>query len=254
MSSPLIKFAKFWDPVMGPLSVGPRFIPFNWVINSHKLSTIIVMYSLMYYYQNYSLGAWLYLSLHGAYGIIWIIKDMICPDKSFQHKIGILGSLAIESLLCLYWYIGFLMMSGAGDQNPSPRKIFSCYFVFSIGMILMMCSDLQKYITLSLKKGLIDNYFFARNRNTNYFGEILVYLSFALATNKLSGYIILINIWVIIFGSRIYLKELSLRKKDGYAKYAQNSYLLLFKFFDSDFANVIVYLIIVLIIIACYWF
>lgn len=247
-----MKLAKLMDPIKGPLSVGPQLIPLNWIINTQKAGTIVVMYILMCYYQNFSLGAWIYLSLHGTYGIIWIIKDMTFPDKSFQQKTAIFGAIATGLILLLYWAIGFMMMSGSGDQTPSPRKIFSCYFIFTIGVILMVCSDLQKYLILSFKKGLIDNYFLARNRNTNYFGEIMVYLSFALVTNKLAGYIILICIWITLFGSRIYLKEMSLRQKDGYAKYAQNSYLILFKFFDSDFANMVVYLFIVLIIIGCY--
>lgn len=240
------------DPQRSIIAVGPKVIPLNYVINTQKAGTIVVMFLLMVYYHNYSLGAWLYLSLHGTYGIVWILKDLIFPDKSFQEKVTIPSATATGIVLLLYWHIGFLMMRGDGDQNPSPRKIFACFFIFTIGLFLMVCTDLQKFITLKLKKGLIDEYFLAKNRNTNYFGEILVYLSFAMATNKLIGYLILISIWLTVFGSRIYLKESSLRKKDGFEKYKSKSYLLLFKFFENDMKNLLFYLFIIGFVILCY--
>ena len=111
---------------------------------------------------------------------------------------------------------------------------------------------MQKFIKKKKKKGLIDEYFLAKNRNTNYLGEILVYLSFAMCTNKLIGYVILICIWVTVFGSRIYLKEISLMKKEGYKRYKNNSYLILSKFVDNDYVNLAIYGVMIAFIIACY--
>lgn len=239
------------DPHRSQLAVGPKLIPLNYIVNAQKAGTIIVMYLLMIYYNNFSLGAWVYLSLHGTYGIVWVIKDIIFPDKSFQSKVTLPAAILTSGLLLLYWVIGFLRMSDPELPDPSPRRIFSCFFVFTIGLFFMVCTDLQKYITLTYKKGLIDNLFLSSNRNTNYLGEIMVYLSFAMCTNKPVGYYILIGVWVILFGSRIYLKECSLMKKEGYKKYAKNSYIILFKFFDSDFANLIVYGIIISFVIFC---
>ena len=207
-NSLLYKLCLSMDPHRSFLAVGPKIIPLNYIINTQKAGTIFVMFTLMLYFNNFSLGAWLYLSLHGTYGIVWILKDMIFPDKSFQAKVTIPAAVVTGGLLLLYWVIGYLMMCGEGEQNPSPRKVFGCFFTFTIGLFLMVCTDLQKFITLKLKKGLIDEYFLAKNRNTNYLGEILVYLSFAMCTNKLIGYVILICIWVTLFGSRIYLKEI----------------------------------------------
>ena len=147
--------------------------------------------------------------------------------------------------------MGFEVMCGLGDQDPSGKKIFGCFFLFSLGNTLMMCSDLQKHIILEYKKGLIDDYFLKSNRNTNYFGEILVYLTFAIACGRKEGYLMLITDWVMFFGSRIYLKDLRLAKKHGFEKYKKNSYVILFKFFDNDFFNFILYLLIIAIVV---WF
>ena len=145
------------NPVDTPLAIGPKIIPFNYVINAQKTGTIVIMFLLMVCYNNFSLGAWIYLSLHGTYGLIWFMKDMIFPDKSFQVKLTIPGAIMTVFLLLLYWIIGFEMMSGIGDQNPSPRKIFSCFFIFSFGSLLIMLTDFQKFIELKYKKGLIDD-------------------------------------------------------------------------------------------------
>ena len=241
----LIYLCNLIDPINTPLNFGPKIFKFNWIINAQKTGTIIIMSLLMYYYQNYSKGAWFYLSLHGAYGLIWFLKDMIFPDKSFQHKLAILPAFLVTLFLLSYWLMGWEIISGIGDQSPSGKKIFGCFFLFSIGNILMLCTDLQKFITLKYKNGLIDDLFFKNNRNTNYFGEILVYLTFAIACGRKEGYLMLISEWIIFFGSRIYMKDLRLARKHGFEKYKNNSYIILFKFFESHFLNLIIYLLII---------
>ena len=242
----LIFLCNLIDLVNSPLSFGPKLIKFNWIINAQKTGTIIIMSFLMYYFQNYSTGAWLYLSLHGTYGLIWFLKDMVFPDKSFQQKLAIIPSILVTIFLLSYWLMGFEIMCGIGDQSPTPKKIFGCFFLFSIGNILMICTDFQKFLELKYKKGLIDDLFLKNNRNTNYFGEILVYLTFAIACGRKEGYIMLISEWIIFFGSRIYIKDLRLAKKHGFEKYKKNSYIILFKFFDSHFLNFVLYLLIIL--------
>ena len=247
----LVLLSTIIDPVNTPLAFGPKIIKFNWIINAQKTGTIFLMFLLMVFYNNYSTGAWLYLSLHGTYGLLWFLKDMVFPDKSFQTYLTPIPALLVTSFLLSYWLMGFEVMCGLGDQNPSGKKIFGCIFLFSFGNILMMCSDLQKFIILEYKKGLIDDYFLKINRNTNYFGEILVYLTFAIACGRKEGYIMLITEWILFFGTRMYMKDLRLARKHGFEKYKKNSYLILFKFFDNHFFNFVLYLLIFAIVI---WF
>ena len=245
----LISLSNLIDPINTPLSFGPKIIKFNWIINAQKTGTIFVMFFLMIYYNNFSSGAWLYLSLHGTYGLLWFLKDMVFPDKNFQHYLTIIPSILVSLFLLSYWIMGFEVMCGIGDQNPSGKKLFGCFFLFSFGNTLMICSDLQKYITLKYKKGLIDDIFLKNNRNTNYFGEILVYLTFAIACGRKEGFIMLIIEWIIFFGSRIYMKDLRLAKKHGFEKYKNNSYIILFKFFQNNFLNLFCYLLVIMVLI-----
>ncbi len=82
---------------------------------------------------------------------MWCIKDYVFPDKSFSNKLAASALVPLISVLLFYWGIGFLMMSRMGDNNPSPERIFFCIFIYVIGLSLMLCADLQKYITLRYK-------------------------------------------------------------------------------------------------------
>lgn len=105
----------------------------------------------------------------------------------------------------------------------------------------MIGSDAQKYFTLRIKKGLINDGFFKQTRNPNYLGEILIYLSFGIVAKSTFVYATLAFIWVFAFGMRILVKEFSFQKKIGYDEYAKQSYILLPKIFGTDRENLIAY-------------
>ena len=52
-------------------------------INLHKGMTGLVVVIMMFYFQNFSVGAWVYLALHGSYGLMWLLKDQLFPDKKW---------------------------------------------------------------------------------------------------------------------------------------------------------------------------
>ena len=236
------KIALLTSPSENIFNFGPKIFPVHIIVNIQKGGTIIIMYLLMLYFNNFSTGAYIYLSLHGSYGIIWVIKDLIFPDKSMHVKTCLIPVCALIGLLLLYWGMGFEMMFGLGIQEPNNLRIFLSFFIYSFGLVFMLCSDLQKYIILRYKKILVNNYFLAWNRNTNFLGEIMIYFSFAFIVGRIECYLLLIFVWSTFFAGRIYLKEKSLEKKKGYDLYIKNSYLILFKFFDSHFLNAILYI------------
>ena len=65
-------FLDFYSAMFNPnksfLAFGPKFIPSNWVINLHKGATIFLIYFMMWYYQNFSIGCYIYMAIHGSYG------------------------------------------------------------------------------------------------------------------------------------------------------------------------------------------
>ena len=140
---------------------------------------------MMIYYGNFSLGAWIYLVLHGSYGMLWVFKDLVFPDKTFQIKITFVSTIVLAIVLLLYFLPGYQMASGIADNNPSIERIIVAFTSYLFGLFLMIGSDLQKYYCLKYRPGkLIDYGFFKITRNPNYFGEVLIYNSFAIIVNK----------------------------------------------------------------------
>lgn len=94
------------------LPPGPPIVPMRYYINLTKGLMIPYIYSMMVYYDNFSLGCWLYLALHGSYGVCWIMKDQLFPDPSFDKKstiLSVIGGLGI--VLCPYGYGAYLLAS-----------------------------------------------------------------------------------------------------------------------------------------------
>ena len=69
----------------------------------------------------------------------------------------------------------------------------------------------------------------------------MIYGAFILLVNDTISYICVMQVWAIIFSIRMYLKELSLRKKAGWEEYSQRSWLLVPKFNGRLVDSVIFY-------------
>ena len=91
------------------------------------------------------------------------------------------------------------MMSGYGDQNPNPEKLFWVISMFVLGVTLMMVSDAQKTFTRNLRPGLITDGLFGSTRNPNYLGEMLIYGSFAALVGRCYAWLILVAVWTTVF-------------------------------------------------------
>jgi len=79
----LESIGEMMDKSMYECPPGPAFIPFNYALNFNKATLFIYLLTLMTIYDNWSLGAWIYLALHGNYGMIWTLKDLVFPDPAF---------------------------------------------------------------------------------------------------------------------------------------------------------------------------
>ena len=56
-------------------------------IDFHKGITFIYILALINYYDASSnITIWIYLGLHGTYGILWVLKSLIFPDKWEHYK------------------------------------------------------------------------------------------------------------------------------------------------------------------------
>ena len=196
----------------------------NQIINLHKGLTIFVVAGLMIFYKNYSIAAWVYLSLHGTYGILWLLKEKIFPDPYFKEKINFITSITGFIFLGSYWIAPFILISS--QKSVSSPIIAASISINIIGVFLHFASDAQKYFTLRIQKELIRDGFFKNIRNTNYLGEILIYLSFAILSMSYIPFAILALFFFVVFLPRMIKKDKSLTKYSSFKEYKQISGLL----------------------------
>ena len=196
----------------------------NQIINLHKGLTVFVVAGLMMFYKNYSIAAWVYLSLHGTYGILWLLKEKIFPDQYFKEKINFITSITGFIFLGSYWIAPFILISS--QKTVSSPVIAASISINIIGVFLHFASDAQKYFTLRIQKELIKDGFFKKIRNTNYLGEILIYLSFAILSMSYIPFVILALFFFVVFLPRMVKKDKSLTKYSSFKEYKQLSGLL----------------------------
>jgi len=62
---------EFADYVTYNLPPGPAFLPQWWYVDLHKGGMPFYLFAMMAYFDNWSMGAYMYLALHGSYGKIF---------------------------------------------------------------------------------------------------------------------------------------------------------------------------------------
>jgi len=136
-------------------------------INAHKALVIPVVLSMMWFYQNWSTEAFVYLSIHGTYSVLWLIKQSLYPDRRFDAQQPIwIGALFVFLPLAGYYAAPYLLISR--HLILPPYLIGVVLAIYTIGVFLHYVSDAQKHYTLKLQKGLIEEGLFSRTRNPNY--------------------------------------------------------------------------------------
>jgi protein-S-isoprenylcysteine O-methyltransferase Ste14 len=206
---------------------GPKIWKFSWIINFQKAGTFVFLGLLIWYYDNQTLAVWIYLAMHGSYGLVWILKDVSFPDPNWQKKITIAGGLmAFFGVLFWYWVIGWLLISGVAQPiYPVSDQFWFCVCISLciLGSVIMMVSDAQKYYTLKYHKGLITTGIHKYIRHPNYLGEMMIYASFALMTLHWLAFLIIGIVWIFIFIPNMIAKEKSLSRYPEWKDYKKKS-------------------------------
>ena len=191
------------------------------IVNLHKGATAFVVAAMMFMYDNFSIGAWLYLGLHGTYGILWIMKDRIFPDRQWEKEVSIGYAVFAFCALLLYWVAPWLLISSHAE--PSGPVVAGSVFLVVFGTMIHFASDAQKYFVLKIKPGLITDGFFARSRNTNYLGELSIYSGFALASCHWLGWLGITAFFLVEFIPNMIRKDKSLSRHPEFEAYKKKS-------------------------------
>ena len=206
-------------------------------IDSHKGATCLWVLGLMWYYNNWNdTTAWVYLGLHGTYGILWILKSLTFGDKQWEQPTGIVYALMIWGSLSLYWIAPWMIIS---DTRILPMNFISTtntipawylglsITLYTFGVFFHFASDMQKHITLSLRKGLITEGLWARTRNPNYFGELLIYLGFSMLAMDWIPLLALGAFVLFFWLPNMIRKDKSLSRYPEFAEYKKRSGMII---------------------------
>jgi len=196
-------------------------------IDTNKAATALVVLALIAWYNQWeNPTAWVYLALHGSYGVMWVLKSRIFPDKLWEERSSLAYGLAIWGGLSLYWLAGWLLTS-RGVQAPG-WYLALCVSLYAFGVFFHFASDMQKFTALKLTpEHLITDGMFKTVRNINYLGELLIYLGFGmLAMHWLPLAILLIWI-VVIWLPNMRRKDRSLSRYAGFQHYSRKSKLFI---------------------------
>jgi steroid 5-alpha reductase family enzyme len=99
-------------------------------------------------------------------------------------------------------------------------------FLVLLGVFLHYVSDAQKFFVLQVRKGLIEDGLFARTRNPNYLGELLIYSGFVLASWHWQPALVLAG-WFLYFVRNMRRKDQSMSRHAEFAAYKQRTGLIL---------------------------
>ncbi|GMI43857.1 hypothetical protein TeGR_g6820 [Tetraparma gracilis] len=222
--SPLTNFIELGIPAMIPT---PMLGKLCWTINFQKCFCWAWCLGLMHYYGTWDHApSWMYLSMHGTYGMLWCLKELIFPDMSWQKPSSLLTHIiAMVVVLAPYYYFSWSINA---NRTPASFPLMAiCNAVHCLGCVLMMAADSQKHYVLKAKKGLITDGWFAYCRNTNYLGEMMIYGSYAALSQDWISWAILVYVWGLAFGRNMMAKEERCMKKPGGPEYIARSGLIL---------------------------
>lgn len=212
----LLKLKQWTQYLTEDLLGGPKFWKLSWVINFQKAGTLFLVLALMYLYQNFRTEAWLYLALHGGYGLVWLIKDVCFPDAAWQKKVTLAGGLmAFFGVLFWYWVMAWLLVSSAAVPSyPLDDNLWYalCVLLCLVGCVIMVIADAQKFYTLRIQKGLIKDGIHKYIRHPNYLGEMMIYGAFALLAWHWLAFVIIGSVWLLVFVPNMLAKEQSLSR------------------------------------------
>ncbi len=230
----ILKMRAVNDYLLSDALGGPRPWKFSWIINFQKGGTFFFLGFLMWLYASRTpaataTAAWLYLALHGSYGLVWLLKDLTFPDPNWQKKITIASGIYALVGLGLYWTFGWLLISGTSQPSyplSDAAWFCLCTSLCILGCVIMIAADAQKYYTLRVKRGLITDGIFKYVRHPNYTGEMLVYGSFALLVWHWLPGVVLAYVWGGLFSVNMAMKEASMSRYPEWEAYKRRSWWL----------------------------
>jgi protein-S-isoprenylcysteine O-methyltransferase Ste14 len=195
------------------------------LINAHKILVTPVVLGMMWFFHNWSTEAYVYLALHGTYSLLWLMKQTYYPDGRFAQKLPLGRGILFVFLPLAGYYLAPYLLTSRHVKMP-PYGFAIVLFIYILGIFFHYVGDAQKFYTLQVRKGLIEEGLFSRTRNPNYLGEIAIYTAYAILSMHWLPFVVL-GAWVFGFFVRNMLKkDEALSRHPGFLEYKSRTGLL----------------------------
>ena len=196
------------------------------VIDAFKLLTGPFVLGCMAVFGRWgSMAAWLYLGLHGTYGVLWVVKSRLFGDAQWERPLTARRAAMLSTGLAGYW-VAPLLLTWRGVALAPPLAGL-CVALFGVGVFLHFAADMQKHVSLALRPGaLFTDGLWSRIRNPNYLGELLIYISFAALSQHWAPFLILGAIFAVEWMPNMLRKDRSLARYPEFAEWRARSGLL----------------------------
>lgn len=188
-----------------------------------------VVLSFMYFFDNFTQPALMYLMLHSVYCWCWLTKHMTFRDKNFDEKVSFPFFLTIFVYVDLYWVGPYMLCKYRRDPYLENWEMCAAILLWGYGVFLHFASDSQKAHTLTYRgRGLITSGLFSWVRNPNYLGETLIYMAYALLTKSKVAWAILASFILITFVPNMIKKDKSLEKYgEDFVNYKKKTWVMI---------------------------
>ena len=196
-------------------------------IDTNKGATAAVILGCMAYHHAWdNTTAWLYLATHGLYGLLWVFKSQVFPDKQFERPCSWAYGSMIWLALSSYWIAPWVITSR--NVQPPPWHLGACVGLFAAGVFLHFVSDMQKHVHLQLQPGkLFTDGVWARCRNPNYLGELMIYAGFSALSMHWAPFVALAIMMAGVWVPNMQRKDKSLGRFPEFAAWKARSSLLI---------------------------
>ena len=171
-----------WQTVRAEVALVPPAQARIWrerhVIDAFKGLTAPFVLLVMFWTDSFSrYDAWAYLAVHGTYGLLWVLKSRLFGDRNWERPLRPFRAALLMVGLGGYWVAPVVLC--LSETEAAPWHVAVAVALFGLGVFLHFVSDMQKHMHLSHRAGvLLTDGLWARTRNPNYFGELLIYASF----------------------------------------------------------------------------
>ena len=128
---------------MYELPPGPKCLYLYTVINLQKVGMPFYLAGLMWYFDNWSPTMCLYAVMHGSYGLLWYLKHLAFPDKTYGQTCTVACALVCwVTLLGPYMVPGYLLAAGfCGKETPSLVRTYGSLLMYILGVCLTVSAD-----------------------------------------------------------------------------------------------------------------